>query len=138
MVRTIQAGILVLWIRFSALEIVFALHLPSVRLMESQASTATLKDYLEAIGPGFQCFWSNPGTWNRDHGDGKSASGGKFHSETMTSTTSPVQYKIRVKEKKIVNKKMKEVVVYEHSWSSQPSDAQVIADLQAYAATLKS
>jgi len=93
-------------------------------------STATLEDYLEAIGPGFQCCWSPSGTWIRGHGDGKSASGGKFHSETMTSTTSPVQYKIRVKEKKIVKKKMKEVVAYEHSWSSKPSDAQVVEDLQ--------
>jgi hypothetical protein len=138
MVRTTQAGILVAMIRFSALEIVFALHLPSVHLMKSQASKATLKEYLEGIGSGFQCFWSNPGTWNRDHGDGKSASGGKFHSETMTSTTSPAEYKIRVKEKKLVNKKMKEVVVYEQSWPSQPSDAQVVQDLQAYAGTLKS
>ena len=62
--------------------------------------------------------WDPAGRWHRIHGDGKSTTGGKFHLETMTTSTGG--YKVRLVGSDVTL-----------DYSTKPSFATIVGDLKA-------
>jgi len=82
-----------------------------------------LQDYVNSIkADGFNCYWSPEGRWNRAHGDGKSATGGRCWTETMKGNDG--KYKVRVKQGKTV------VLRLDMPGDSEPTSNDVITEMK--------
>jgi hypothetical protein len=86
-----------------------------------------VEDYIGDIEEGnLGCNWDPTGKWHRAHGDGKSASGGKFFTQTMKTSGSPPQYRVRVMQGKSVA-----LGPFGMPGDEQPTNDEVVAELKS-------
>lgn len=67
--------------------------------------------------------WTPAGTWRRIHGDTKSSTGGKWHMETMTTSTQPAKYKVKLVEDAST--------IWTKEYDSEPTFEKIVEDVQA-------
>ncbi|KAF5634183.1 hypothetical protein F52700_5903 [Fusarium sp. NRRL 52700] len=67
--------------------------------------------------------WSPGGTWHRIHGDCKSTTGGKWHMETMKTSSKPPKYKVKLIEN--------DSTIWSREYDSEPSFETIVTDVQA-------
>ncbi|CAG7556344.1 unnamed protein product [Fusarium equiseti] len=83
-----------------------------------------VSDYVKNLDPKKMTGnWAPAGTWRRIHGDTKSSTGGKWHMETMTTSTQPAKYKVKLVEDA--------AAIWTKEYDSEPTFETIVEDVQA-------